>query len=701
MMKMKRRDVLKILPVVALVGSAPASVAPACSALLEAKKDELGTGAASPSAHTLWYDQPAKNWNEALPIGNGRLGAMVYGGVSREKISLNEQTLWSGTPREWNNPRAREVLPQVRKAVFEGRYDDADRLSLQMQGPYNESYMPMGDVNLIFPFLGGFTTYRRELDLDSAITKVRFRHGEVEYAREVFATHPGGLMVMRLSASRPSVLTFSATLSSRLKSRSEAVTTDHIVMTGKAPQHVEPQYRLQFSDAEAIQYAESDTREGMTFQVHLRALNQGGRVHTQGPELKIEGADSVLLLISAATSYNGWDKSPGLQGRDPGPLALALLQAAARKTYEELLRAHLADYQPIFRRVQLELRETEFSSRPTDERLAAGIEKDPALAALVFQYGRYMLISASRPGGQPAHIKGMWNERLRPEWSGNWTLDHDAQMFYYPVEVANLAEMHEPFLDFIEGVAENGRVTARVNYGARGWCAHHNADLWRQSGPAGDWGQGEPHWASFAMAGPWLAQHFWEHYAFAGDAEFLRNRAWPIMKGAAEFALDWLVDDGSGHLVTNPSVSPENTFVMTGSGGETAQISMAASVDMELLWELFGDCIEAAKVWMSIRYSQVSWRMRARGSTPSTLAGKETSRNGFRTGRARNPAIVICRTSTGYFRGSNFLRSLHPRWLRRPNRLCGCAMSGHSVGHWDGKRPAGPACAKETRLFAG
>jgi alpha-L-fucosidase 2 len=519
---------------------------------------------------------------------------MVYGGVHEEKISLNEQTLWSGAPREWNNPHAKEVLPEVRKAVFEGRFVDADRLSHQMQGPYNESYMPMAELVLSFPGGGEFVGYYRELNLDTALLKTYFRRGGVEYTREAFASHAHDIIVIRLTTSERGTLTFSAELRSQLRSRTECPASNQIVLSGKAPKHVEPEYRHQFSDEAAIQYAESDTGEGMTFQVYLRALSDRGKITTANGVLNVEGASKVVVLISAATSYNGWDKSPGLQGRDPGPLALAPLQTVARKPYEELLRAHLADYQPIFRRVQLFLPQTEFSSRPTDERLKAGIEKDPSLATLAFQYGRYLLISASRPGGQPANIKGIWNERLRPEWSGNWTLDLDAQMYYFPVEVVNLPETHEPFLDFIEAVAENGRVTARVNYGVRGWCAHHNADLWRQSGPAGDWGEGNPHWASFALAGPWLAQHFWEHYAFNLDRKFLRERAWPLMKGAAEFALDWLIEDGHGHLVTNPSVSPENTFVLP--GGKSAQISMASTVDMSLLWDLFTSCIETARI---------------------------------------------------------------------------------------------------------
>ncbi len=540
----------------------------------------------------LWYRAPASNWNEALPLGNGRLGAMVFGGVSEEHLSLNEDTLWSGGPREWNNPDAREILPLVRKAVIEGRYGDADVLSKRMQGPYTESYMPMGDLFVDSPGLSAAPSgYRRELDLERAIATTVFRVGAIEYRRAVFASHPDRALVLRFTATRPHSQNLRLRLTSQLHYRIAAEGSE-LVLRGKCPRHVEPAYLWQIKDAQAIQYAGDERGEGMAFQVRLRALAEGGQTRVSQGTLEIQGADAVTLIVTAATSYNGWDKSPGLEGRDPEPLARDSMRTAASKSYPQLVAAHLADYQQLFGRVSLNLGPS--PETPTDERLRAGIGSDPALAALVFDYARYLLICTSRPGGQPGNLKGMWNARLRPEYSSNWCIDHDAQMYYYPVEVANLSETHEPFLDFIEGIAINGRRTAQVNYGMEGWVSHHNADLWRQSAPVGGWGAGNPHWASFALSGPWLAQHFWEHYEFGGDTVFLRDRAWPLMKGAAEFCLDWLMEDSQGRLVTNPSVSPENIFVLP--DGTTGQISQAATVDMSLIWDLFAHCIEASRI---------------------------------------------------------------------------------------------------------
>jgi alpha-L-fucosidase 2 len=542
----------------------------------------------------LWYRSAARNWNEALPVGNGRLGAMVYGGVAQERLQLNEDTLWSGAPSDWNNPKAREVLPLVRQAVNAGRYDEADRLSKQMQGPYTTSYMPMGDLLLDFDGVEGASEYERELDLERALASIRFRAGGGEYERAVFSSYPDQVIVVRLTGSASHPLNFRAKLTSRLRYQTKGMGSDRLVLKGKAPKHVVPQYLWQIKDEQAIQYSEDASGEGMNFEVHLLAVAEGGSVTADADHLTVKAARSVTLLISAATSYNGYDKSPGLAGKDPAPQAEARLNAAAGKSYDELLKDHLKDYRPLFGRLRFDLGETPQADLPTDERLKSGIANDPALMTLVYQYGRYLLLATSRPGGQPGNLKGIWNDRVRPEWSSNWCIDHDAQMYYYPVETANLAEMHEPFLDLIDDVAVNGRKTARVNYGMGGWCSHHNTDLWRQTGAAGNWGEGNPHWASFALSGPWLAQHFWEHFAFGGDVEFLRRRAWPVMRGAAEFCLEWLVEDGRGHLVTNPSVSPENTFVM--EDGKPAQISMASTVDISLIWDLFTNCLEAARV---------------------------------------------------------------------------------------------------------
>ncbi|HEX6622642.1 MAG TPA: glycoside hydrolase family 95 protein, partial [Pyrinomonadaceae bacterium] len=511
---------------------------------------------------TLWYSRPAEKWVEALPVGNGRLGAMVFGGVDKERLQLNESTLWSGGPTDWNNPKARDVLPQVRRAIFDGDYEKAEKLCRLMQGPYNQSYLPLCDLHLEFPGVSGVASYRRSLDLDRAVTTLLYESGGATFRREVFVSRPDQVVAVRLTGDRPGRIVFTATLSSQLRHTTEAAGRDTLVLRGKAPAHVDPNYVR--NTPEPVRYEDGPGAEGMTFDVRVRAVAEGGDVTCDAKGLRVNGATSVVLIVSAGTSFNGYDKSPGRQGRDPTAVSSRHLTSASKRPWEDLLARHLADYQPLFRRVSLDLgADAGAKQLPTDERLRrfAQGRPDPGLVALVFQYGRYLLIASSRPGGQPSNLQGIWNDSMRPPWSSNWTININTQMNYWPAETTNLAECHEPLFDFIGELATNGRRTAEVNYGARGWVSHHNADLWRQSAPVGNWGQGNPVWANYALSGPWLCRHLWEHYAFGGNKKFLRERAWPLMKGAAEFCLDWLVEDGRGHLVTAPSASPEIGFV--------------------------------------------------------------------------------------------------------------------------------------------
>ena len=554
------------------------------------------TGANADEPLRLCYAQPAGRWTEALPVGNGRLGAMIFGGVAKEQLQLNEATLWSGGPRDWNNPGAKAILPQVRAAIFAGDYVKAGELCKKMQGPYNESYQPLGDLRLDFPGAENVSSnsYERSLDLDRAVATVRYKIGKATFTREIFSSYPDQVIVVRLTCDQPGKIDFSATADSQLHHTVETEGTNTLVLRGKAPAHVDPSY-LHSSDP--IIYGEGPNAEGMTFDLHVRAFAAGGVVACDGKILTVTNADAVTLLLSAGTSFNGADKSPGREGRDPVAEALRPLKAAQKKSYDELLARHVADYQKLFRRVEINLGENPAAEKLfTDERLArfADGQPDPGLAALLYQYGRYLLIASSRPGGLPANLQGIWNESMRPPWSANWTLNINAEMNYWPSEVANLAECHEPFLDFIEMLSVHGRKTAEVNYGAHGWVAHHNADIWGQTAPVGNYGGGDPVWANWAMGSAWLSQDFWEHYAFDGDKKFLREHGWPVMRGAAEFYLDWLVDDGKGHLVTTPSVSPELSFITP--DGQHANVSMACTMDMSIIWELFTDCIDAAHV---------------------------------------------------------------------------------------------------------
>jgi alpha-L-fucosidase 2 len=538
----------------------------------------------------LWYDTPAKEWVEALPIGNGRLGAMVFGGVERELLQLNEDTLWSGGPRDWNNPAALEALPEIRRLVFEGRYKEADKVAKRMMGPYNQSYLPMADLNIKFDHKGGVTDYYRELDLDRAVATTRYTAGGIEYVREAFASHPDQVIVVRITAGTGGKVNFTASLTSRLRHK-VSKDRDSLVLSGKAPVNVAPQYDLRLK--KSVVYGKQG--EGMSFDCRIKAIADKGEVSVNKKSLAIKNADAVTLLISATTSFNGHDQDPGRQGIDPAPVSRDRLYAASELSYARLRDAHIKDYRRLYERVMIDLGRSPpaADSLPTDRRVEKYGARDPYLTSLLFQYGRYLLISSSRPGTQPANLQGIWNDKVRPPWSSNYTVNINTEMNYWPAEVTNLPELAEPLLQMVKDLSINGKETARVNYGCEGWVAHHNVDLWRQTAPPGDYGHGMAVWAMWPMGGVWLSQHLWEHYAFGGDTEYLRDEAYPIMKGAAEFLLDFMVEDGNGHLVTNPSTSPENRFIS--SDGRKAAVAMASTNDMALAWDLFTNCIEASE----------------------------------------------------------------------------------------------------------
>ncbi|MBN1249946.1 MAG: glycoside hydrolase family 95 protein [Anaerolineae bacterium] len=540
----------------------------------------------------LWYERPGERWVEALPLGNGRLGAMVFGGVAHERYQLNEDTLWAGGPRDWNNPGARAVLLKVREALFRGDFATANELSKQMQGPFTQPYLTLGDLWLDFDHPGVVGDYERDLDLERAVASVTYHIDGKTYRREAFCSYPDRVLVVRLICDDPGGLSFSARLTSPLRASAAAEDDTTLVLSGKAPSHVDP---LGHEGADPIRYDTPDG-EGATFEARLRVVATGGRVSGDGGQIRIEGADEVLLLLSAATSFNGFQRSPGREGRDPAIATRAEVALAAAKGYPALLQGHLGDYRALFGRVSVDLGTTEAIATPTDRRLARFSEgNDPQLAALFFQYGRYLLIASSRPGTQPANLQGIWNDMVTPPWNSNYTLNINAEMNYWPAEVCNLSDCHEPLLELISELAFNGAVTAKVNYGCHGWVAHHNSDLWRQSAPVGAYGTGNPVWAMWPMGGAWLSQHLWEHYAFTGDEAYLRDRAYPLMKGAAHFCLDWLVEDGAGHLVTAPATSPENMYTLPATG-ERLAVSVASTMDLAIIWDLFTHCIEASRV---------------------------------------------------------------------------------------------------------
>jgi alpha-L-fucosidase 2 len=540
-------------------------------------------------ANVLHYGAPAARWVEALPIGNGRLGAMVFGGALREILSLNEDTLWSGGPKDTTTPGARAALEPVRAAIRAGRYAEADELAKKLQGPFTQSYLPLGDlaIELRAP-LGEATDYSRELDLDSAVATTRFRLGKTVVTREALASAPDSVIAVDLRADGPDRLDFDVRLSSLLSHRVDALPRG-LLLRGHAPVHLEPNYRPIVPEM----VEKDEAGSGLAFAASVLAVPRDGSALVNEGVLSVRGATGVTLLFAARTSYSGFQR-PALTNEQVTARAIHDARRAVDKPYAELKRAHVADHQSLFRRVHIDLGRTAAADLPTDERVRRfTAASDPDLFSLLFQYGRYLLIASSRAGTEPSNLQGIWNHHLRPPWSSNYTININTEMNYWPAEVTNLAECHEPLLRFVTELAESGKKTAEVNYGCRGWVAHHNSDLWRQTGQVGAYGEGDPVWACWPMSAPWLCQHLYEHYRFGGDRAYL-ERVYPVMKSAAEFLADWLIDDGGSGLTTSPSTSPENKFKAP-DGAERA-VSEGATMDRSLVRDLFTNAIEAAEL---------------------------------------------------------------------------------------------------------
>lgn len=545
---------------------------------------------------TLHYDKPAKGWTEALPVGNGRLGGMVFGRVNEELIQLNEASLWSGGPVHPNvNPTAFENLEPTRKALMEGDYEKAYELAKKMQGLYSESYMPLGDLIIKQDFGGQTpTAYYRGLNIQDAVATTTFTVNGVDYKREVFASAPGECIIIRLTASKPGSISVTTATSSQLPN-SMSDKDGMLMLKGKAPAHADPSY-INYNK-EPIIYTDTEGCRGMRFELLVKPVVTGGTTTMQNNQVIIKNANEVLLIVSAATSFNGFDKCPDSEGKDEHKLAQGHLKKSVGKKYAALLNDHLADFHRYFNRVSLKLNDTEEdkSALPTDLRLeqytAGG--KDANLEALFFQYGRYLLISASRTKGAPANLQGIWNKELRAPWSSNYTTNINVQMNYWPVESGNLSEMFSPLNDLIKNISVTGAETAKSFYHANGWVLHHNSDIWAASNPVGELGKGDPMWANWYMGSAWISRHLWEHYEYTGNKKYLKE-VYPIIKGAAEFALDWLQEDNNGYLVTMPSTSPENRFYY--DGRKKGAVSVASTMDMAIIRDLFTNTLAAAKV---------------------------------------------------------------------------------------------------------
>ncbi len=552
------------------------------------------------SIHTLplklWYSQPARAWEEALPLGNAKTGAMVFGGIVTERFQLNDNTLWSGFPEAGNNPNGPIVLPQVRQQIFADHYDSAALLWKKMQGPYTARYLPLADLWLKFFFKDSTATnYYRDLNLNNATASVKYTVDGITYTRETFISHPDKLMIIRITANKKGAIHFTTSLTSKLKYTTSVNDSNLVILKGKAPKYVANR------DTEPVQVAYDDENgEGMNFVVYAKIVTENGTANKSGNSIEVKNADAVTVYLSEATSFNGFDKSPGLSGKDPAVEAKNNLQKAVYKKYDEIKKRHIADYRSLFARVQLNLGEKpEMAAVPTDERLRrfASSPDDHALTVLYYQFGRYLMISASRPGSRPTNLQGIWNDAVQPPWGSNYTTNINTEMNYWLAENTNLSECHQPLFNFIKELSVNGAKTAKVNYNIdEGWLLHHNTDIWAKTSPVGGY-ESDPRsagrWSAWPMAGAWLSTHLWEHYLFTGDQQFLKEQAYPLMKGAAQFMLHWLIKDPvSGYLVTNPSTSPENTIKINGKEYEMA---MAGTMDLSIIRELFTAVIKTTE----------------------------------------------------------------------------------------------------------
>jgi alpha-L-fucosidase 2 len=549
------------------------------------------SGDAPPPASTfsLWYRAPASDhpllpldaqrqarqagtaeWVRALPVGNGRLGAMVFGGVVHERLQLNEDTLWAGRPYDPVNPEAQDTLPEVRRLLADRKYPEAAKLVGEkvMSKPLAQMpYETLGDLALTFPQVDSAENYGRDLDLATATAHVSYTSGGVTFSREVFASAPDQVIVVRLTASRPRQISFEARLQTPQRAAVEVTADGDLVMRGVN------------GDGSGATADGRPMTGALRFEARVRVLPTGGTRRATGDALMVRDADAVTLLIAAATSYRTYEDVTA----DPATRVAAALDPASHKSIDTLRAAHVQDYQQLFNRVTLNLGASK--RQPTDERVATfGDGNDPGLAALYFQYGRYLLIASSRPGSQPANLQGLWNESMSPPWGSKYTININTEMNYWPALSTNLAETLDPLTAMVSDLSVTGARTAHEMYGAGGWVAHHNTDLWRATGPIDG-----PQYGMWPTGGAWLTLPLWERYAYTGDPAYLR-RIYPLIKGAAQFFVDTLVEEPVHHwLVTSPSLSPENPHPFGTS------LTMGPTMDGEILRELFGNAIEAAR----------------------------------------------------------------------------------------------------------
>ena len=524
------------------------------------------------SSQILWYESPAIQWTEALPLGNGRLGAMVYGGTENEIIQFNEETLWTGQPHDYAHEGAHKYLDEIRKLLWDDKQDEAHKLGNEhfMSQPFGQlCYQPFGDILLNFPGHGEAANYQRQLDLGNAISSVNYEVNEVKFKREVLATFPGQAIVARIESDKTGSVNFIAGLTSPHSDIDVSVSGDEVILSGKANNYSKELGR------DGKPYPASK----LTFEARLKVVNEGGELIKKANSIQIKNAKSATLILVAATSFVNYNDISA----NPAERCQNYLKELEGKSYKEIKTEHLKDYQELYSRVALDLGSSEISDRPTNERINSfKQDEDPSLVALLYQFGRYLLISSSRPGTQPANLQGIWNDKLAPAWDSKYTININTEMNYWPAEITNLSECADPVIEMVQDLSITGQKVAKEHYNMNGWVAHHNTDLWRGAAPINDANHG-----IWIVGGAWLCQHLWWHYQFTDDKVYLKNKAYPILKEASRFFTEYLVPDPKNPewLVSGPSNSPE-------IGG----LVMAPTMDHQIIRNLLGNTIEAAEI---------------------------------------------------------------------------------------------------------
>ncbi|KAL3722311.1 hypothetical protein ACJRO7_034653 [Eucalyptus globulus] len=600
----------------------------------------VGSDAEDPGPLKITSGEPAKHWTDAFPIGNGRLGAMVWGSVLSETLQLNEDTLWTGVPGNYADPNAPEALSKVRKLVDEGQYAEATAAAVKLSDHPSDVYQLLGDIKLDFDDSHrsyAEETYHRELDLDTATVTVKYSVNDVEFTREYFASCPDQVVVMKLSADKPGSISFTVSLDSKLHHHTYVNGKVEIVMEGSCPgQRISPKVNA------------NDNPKGIQFAavLHLLISDGQGTINVlDNKRLVVEGSDWAVLLLVASSSFKDPFTKPSDSPRDPTSESIRFMESIRKLSYSDLLSRHLNDYQNLFHRASLQLSK---SAKPalkdksleinrvlssasislikdsdtisTAERVKSfQTDEDPSLVELLFQYGRYLLISSSRPGTQVSNLQGIWNKDIEPAWDAAPHLNINLQMNYWPSLSCNLKECQEPLFDFISSLSVNGSKTAKVNYEASGWVAHQVSDIWAKTSPD----RGEAVWALWPMGGAWLCTHLWEHYAYTLDKDFLKSKAYPLLEGCAAFLLDWLIEGRGGYLETNPSTSPEHTF--TAPDGKPASVSYSTTMDIAIIKEVFMEIVAAAEILGKNGDALILKVQEAQKRLPPTKIGRDGS----------------------------------------------------------------------------